>query len=87
VTLADGEQCFLASVGARPGDGFVPHPEPADDLVVGTDGAVMVPRSGHRPAGEHRKVELLTRVRRGTRSTAGFILPATVSARGAQGDR
>jgi PII-like signaling protein len=83
VTLADGEQFFLASLGARPGDGFVtlyPHPEQADDLVVGADGAFLVPRSVIVPLTSIRKVELLTRVPRGTRSTVGFILPADVTA-------
>jgi PII-like signaling protein len=78
VTLADGEQFFLASLAARPGDGFVtlhPHPERADDLAVGADGALMVPRTVIVPLVSIRKVELLTRVPRGTRSTVGFSLP------------
>jgi PII-like signaling protein len=90
VTLADGEQFFLASLSAQPGDGFItlyPHPERADDLVVGADGGVMVPRSVIVSLVSIHKVELLTRTPRGTRSTVGFILPANVIARGAQGDR
>jgi PII-like signaling protein len=78
VTLADDEQFFLASLAARPGDGFVtlyPHPEQASDLVVGTDGAVMVPRSVIVPLASIHKVELLTHVPRGTRSNVGFLLP------------
>jgi PII-like signaling protein len=78
VTLSDAEQFFLASLAARPGDGFVtlyPHPERAGDLVVGTDGAVTVPRSVIVPLASIRKVELLTHVPRGTRSNVGFLLP------------
>ncbi len=78
VTLADGEQFFLASLEPRPGDGFVtlhPHPQQAADLVAGTEGAVMVPRSVVVPLSGIRKVELLTHVPRGTRSNVGFLLP------------
>ena len=78
VTLADGEQFFLASLEPRPGDGFVtlyPHPEQAADLVAGAEGAVMVPRSVIVPLAGIRKVELLTHVPRGTRSNVGFLLP------------
>ena len=78
VTLADGEQFFLASLEPRPGDGFVtlyPHPQQAADLVAGTEGAVMVPRSVVVPLSSIRKVELLTHVPRGTRSNVGFLLP------------
>jgi PII-like signaling protein len=83
VTLADGEQFFLASLTARPGHGFVtlyPHPEQADDLIVGADGALMVPRTVIVPLVGIRNVELLTRVPRGTRSAVGFILPSNVTA-------
>src|SRR3954454_10119744 len=79
VTLADGEQFFLAYLEARPGDGFVtlyPHPDQADDLVVGAGGAFMVPRSVIVPLLSIRKIELLAHVPRGTRSTVGFILPS-----------
>jgi PII-like signaling protein len=78
VTLADGEQFFLASLDPRPGDGFVtmyPHPEQAADLVAGTEGAVLVPRSVVVPLSGIRKVELLTHVPRGTRSNVGFLPP------------
>jgi PII-like signaling protein len=78
VTLADGEQFFLASLDPRPGDGFVtlyPHPEQALDLVTGTEGAVMVPRSVVVPLSGIRKVELLTHVPPGTRSNVGFVPP------------
>ena len=78
VTLADGEQFFLAALEPRPGDGFVtlhPHPEQAADLVAGAEGTVRVPRSLVVPLSGVRKVELLTRVPRGTRSNVGFVLP------------
>ena len=78
VTLADDEQFFLASLEPRPGDGFVtlyPHPQQAADLVAGTGGAVMVPRSVVVPLSSIRKIELLTHVPRGTRSDVGFLLP------------
>jgi hypothetical protein len=78
VTLTDDEQFFLAALAPRPGDGFVtlyPHPEHANDLVVGADGAVMVPRSVVVPLVSIRKIELLTHVPRGTRSNVGFLLP------------
>jgi PII-like signaling protein len=78
VTLADGERFFLASLEPRPGDGFVtlyPHPEQAADLVAGTEGAVMVPRSVVVPLSGIHKVEMLTHVPRGTRSSVGFLLP------------
>ena len=78
VTLADGERFFLAALEPRPGDGFVtlsPHPQQAADLVAGTEGAVMVPRSVVVPLSGIRKVELLTHVPRGTRSNVGFLLP------------
>ena len=77
VTLADGEQFFLAALEPRPGDGFVtlyPHPQPAADLVAGTGGAAMVPRSVVAPLSSIRKIELLTHVPRGTRSNVGFLL-------------
>jgi PII-like signaling protein len=79
VTLADDEQFFLAGLEPRPGDGFVtlyPHPQQANDLVVGTGGAVMLPRSVIVPLSSIRKVELLMQVPRGTRSNVGFLLPA-----------
>jgi PII-like signaling protein len=78
VTLADGEQFFLAALEPRPGDGFVtlyPHPEQAADLVAGTHGDVLVPRSVVVPLSSISKLELLTHVPRGTRSNVGFILP------------
>ena len=78
VTLADGEQFFLASLDPRPGDGFVtlsPHPQRAADLVTGTDGAVRVPRSVVVPLSSIRKVELLTHIPRGMRSNVGFLVP------------
>jgi PII-like signaling protein len=78
VTLADGEQFFLAALEPRPGDGFVtlyPHPEQAADLVPGSAGTVMVPRSVVVPLWNIRKFEMLTHVPRGTRSNVGFILP------------
>ena len=78
VTLADGEQFFLASLEPRPGDGFVtlhPHPQQAADLVAGTEGAVLVPRSVVVPLSGIRKVEMLTQIPRGTRSNVGFLLP------------
>jgi PII-like signaling protein len=78
VTLADGEQFFLAWLEPRPGDGFVtlhPHPEKVADLVTGPHGAVMVPRSIVVPLSGIRTVELLTHVPRGTRSNVGFLLP------------
>jgi PII-like signaling protein len=79
VTLADGEQFFLAALDPRPGDGFVtlyPHPRQATDLVGGTEGDVMVPRWVVVPLAAISKVEMLTHVPRGTRSNVGFILPA-----------
>ena len=78
VTLADGEQFFLASLEPRPGDGFVtlhPHPQQAADLVAGTEGAVLVPRSVVVPLSGIRKVEMLTHIPRGTRPNVGFLLP------------
>jgi PII-like signaling protein len=78
VTLADGEQFFLASLEPRPGDGFVtlhPHPQRAADLVAGTEGAITVPRSLVVPLSGIRKIELLIHVPRGTRSNVGFLLP------------
>ena len=76
VTLADGEQFFLAALEPRPGHGFVtlhPHPERAADVVAGPRGA-MVPRSVVVPLSSVRKIELLTHVPRGTRSAVGFPL-------------
>jgi PII-like signaling protein len=78
VTLADGEQFFLASLEPRPGDGFVtlhPHPRQAAELVVGREGSVMVPRSVVVPLSAILKVEMLTHVPRGIRSNVGFVLP------------
>ncbi len=78
VTLADSEQFFLASLEPLPGDGFVtlyPYPKQAADLVAGTEGGVMVPRSVVVPLSGISKVELLTHVPRGTRSNVGFLLP------------
>jgi hypothetical protein len=78
VTLADGEQFFLAALEPRPGDGFVtlqPHPEQASDLVLGRAGSVMVPRSVIVPLSAITKVEMLTHVPRGVRSNVGFLLP------------
>jgi PII-like signaling protein len=77
VTLADGEQFFLALLEPRPGDGFVtlhPHPDQAAELVPGPGGAVVVPRSIVVPLSGIRKVELLSHVPRGTRSNVGFLL-------------
>lgn len=81
VTLADGEQFFLAALEPRPGDGFVtlqPHPEQASDLVLGRAGSVMVPRSVVVPLSAITKVEMLTHVPRGVRSNVGFLLPPSV---------
>ncbi len=78
MTLADGEQFFLAALDPRPGDGFVtlyPHPQQPADLVAGTEGAVTVPRSVIVPLSSVSKVELLTHVPRGTRSNVGFLPP------------
>jgi hypothetical protein len=78
VTLADNEQFFLASLEPLPGDGFVtlyPYPKQAADLVAGTEGGVMVPRSVVVPLSGISKVELLTHVPHGTRSNVGFLLP------------
>jgi PII-like signaling protein len=80
VTLADGETFFLAFLEPRPGDGFVtlyPHPRQVADLVAGTEGTVMVPRSVVVPLSNIAKVELLTHVPRGTRSDVGFLLTFT----------
>jgi len=79
VTLADGEQVFLAAVDPRPGGGFVtlhPHPEHASDLVARADGALLAPRTLIVPVSGIRKVELLARAPRGMRSGVGFDLPA-----------
>jgi PII-like signaling protein len=78
VTLADGEQFFLAALEPRPGDGFVtlyPHPEQAADLIAGSEASVLVPRAVVVPLRNIHKLELLTHVPRGTRSNVGFILP------------
>jgi len=78
VTLADGEQFFLAALDPRPGDGFVtlyPHPQQATDLVGATEGDVMVPRLVVVPLAGINKVEMLTHIPRGTRSDVGFVLP------------
>jgi len=75
VTLADGEQFFLAALAPEPGDGFVtlhPHPPQVADLVTGADGGVRVPRSVIVPLSRIAKVELLVHVPRGTRSNVGF---------------
>jgi hypothetical protein len=80
VTLADSEQFFLASLEPLPGDGFVtlyPHPEQAADLVAGTEGGVMVPRSVVVPLSGISKVELLTHVPRGTRPTSASFCRGT----------
>jgi PII-like signaling protein len=80
VTLADGEQLFLAALEPRPGHGFVtlhPHPERAADLVTTRDRSVMVPRSVVVPLSAIAKVELLRHVPRGARSNVAFILPAS----------
>jgi PII-like signaling protein len=77
VTLADGEQFFLAFLEPRPGDGFVtlhPHPDQVAELVPGPQGNVMVPRSVVVPLCAIHKVELLARVPRGVRSSVGFLL-------------
>jgi PII-like signaling protein len=87
VTLADGEQFFLAALEPRPGDGFVtlhPHPDHAAELLAGPAGSILVPRAIVVPLAGIRKVELLTHVPRGTRSNVGFRLPAgAVDAKGA----
>jgi PII-like signaling protein len=78
VTLVDGEQFFLAALEPRPGDGFVtlyPHPKQAADLVAGTEGAALVPRSVVVPLSSIQKIEMLAHVPRGTRSNVGFVLP------------
>jgi PII-like signaling protein len=77
VTLADGERFFLAAVEPRPGEGFVtlyPHPEQASELVVRGPGDITVPRSVVVALSSIRKLELLSHVPRGTRSSVGFIL-------------
>jgi PII-like signaling protein len=82
VTLADGEQFFLAALDPRPGDGFVtlsPHPGQATDLVGGTQGEVMVPRWVVVPLAGISKIEMLTHVPRGTRSNVGFLLPGVTA--------
>jgi PII-like signaling protein len=82
VTLADGEQFFLASLDPRPGDGFVtlyPHPDQATELVAGSEGVAMVPRSVIVPLSGIRKVELLTHVPRGVRSNVGFLSPPSAA--------
>jgi PII-like signaling protein len=77
VSLSDGEQFLLASLDPRPGDGFVtlhPHPAQTADLMPGSAGSVMVPRSVVVPLSGIAKIELLTHVPRGARSEAGFLL-------------
>jgi hypothetical protein len=78
VSLDDGEQFFLASVEPRPGGGFVtlqPHPEQIGELMAGSRGRVLVPRSLVVPLSGITKLELLAHVPRGTRSNVGFLLP------------
>jgi hypothetical protein len=61
-----------------PGDGFVtlyPHPEQAADLVAGTEGGVMVPRSVVVPLSGISKVELLTQCPARHTTNVGFLLP------------
>jgi PII-like signaling protein len=78
ITLADGEQFFVASAEARPGGGFVtlyPHPARYTDLVEGIEGNLIVPRALVVPLTSITKIELLAKVPRGTRSLLGFKLP------------
>jgi hypothetical protein len=78
VTLADGEQFFLAGLEPRPGDGFVtlyPHPKQTAELIAGDAGTMLVPRAVVVPLSGIHKLEMLTHVPRGTRSNVGFILP------------
>ena len=78
VTLADGEQFFLASLEAGPGEGFVtlyPHPERVADLMAGDSDDLVVPRALVVPLSGIARVELLAHVPRGTRSDVGFSLP------------
>jgi len=73
VTLDDGEQFFLAGLDPRPGHGFVTlyaHPERTPHAVAGG----VDPRPIVVPPSRLRKVELLDRVPRGTRSGVGFWL-------------
>jgi PII-like signaling protein len=78
VSLADGEQFFLASADERPGGGFVtlyPHPTRFTELVEGSEGELVVPRAVIVPLAAIAKIELLARTPRGTRSLVGFELP------------
>jgi PII-like signaling protein len=73
VTLDDGEQFFLAGLDPRPGHGFVTlyaHPERTRQAVAGG----VEPRPIVVAPSRLRKVELLDRVPRGTRSGVGFWL-------------
>lgn len=75
VTLADGEQFFLATVEASPGGGFVtlhPHPERYDEMLARPDGAPVTPREVIVPRQAIAKIELLSRTPRGTRSLVAF---------------
>ena len=82
VTLADGEQFFLAALEPRPGGGFVtlhPHPPRVSDLAPGDGGALLVPRTLVVSLSSITKVELLHHVPRGARSNVGFALPGAAS--------
>ena len=79
VTLADGEQFFLAGIESRPGDGFVtlvPHPERVAELVT-TEADVVTPRCVVVPLAGIASVELLSSAPRGTRSDVAFPVPGT----------
>jgi PII-like signaling protein len=78
VSLADGEQFFLASVEPRPGAGFVtlhPHSPQLGHRAGGREEAALVARSLVVPLSGVAKIEMLNHVPRGTRSDVGFILP------------
>jgi PII-like signaling protein len=80
VTLADGEQFFLAAVEPTPGGGFVtlhPHPQRYDDMLSRADGPPMTPRVLIVPRASIAKIELLSRTPRGTRSLVGFRTTAS----------
>jgi hypothetical protein len=79
VTLADGEQFFLASAESRPGGGFVtlyPHPPSHRDLVEAIGGDLVARRALVVHLASITKIELLKKVPRGTRSLLGFHPPS-----------
>ena len=70
-TLTDGESFFVFAIEHGPSESYLtlyPHPERHDELIKGPDGRQLPPRAVIVPYRSIVKLELLTKLPRGTRS-------------------